>query len=64
MMENQALLTALLPPPSEMEMNQIKVEMAGGNGEKIRIDELNPVNNVQEIEPNFNESSKIPSKWL
>ena len=62
MMENQALLTALLPPPSEMEINQIKVEIAGGNSEKIQINELNPMNSVQEIEPNFNESSKIPSE--
>ena len=65
MMENQALLTALLPPPSEMEMNQIKVEISGGNSEKIQIIEtINPMNNViqsnhQELAGNLIQEPKL-----
>merc|ERR1711956_150154 len=64
MMENQALLTALLPPPSEMEMNQIKVEISGGSSEKIQIIEtINPMNNViqsnQELVGNLNQEPKL-----
>merc|ERR1712037_349176 len=64
MMENQALLTALLPPSSEMEMNQIKVEISGGNSEKIQIIEtINPMNNViqsnHELVANLNQEPKL-----
>ena len=58
MMENQALLAALLPPPSEVEMNQIKVEIGGGNSEKVLIETINP--NVQVVEPNLNQEAKCP----
>ena len=58
MMENQALLAALLPPPSEVEMNQIKVEIGGGNSDKVLIETINP--NVQVVEPNLNQEEKCP----